>query len=176
MGVGRFGGGRQRGSLQHQLDGLAHRHEEAVGLGIGDRQGAAAGELAREQRDDRPGRAEHIAEPHGDIAGALAISRPAPRLVEVERLAEAFGEPLGGAHDTRRVDRFIGRDHDDECCTRGSRGFGDIATADDVGQHPLERVGLDHRQVLEGRRVKHDLRPLGGDDLLDLAALVHIAQ
>ena len=58
--------------LQHQPDRLAHRHEVALHVGMGDRQRAAALQLALEQRHDRAGGAQHVAEPHGDAAHAVA--------------------------------------------------------------------------------------------------------
>ena len=174
--VARSAIGRQGRGLQYQLDRLAHGHKKAGDLGVGHGQRPPGGELALEQRHDRPGRAQYVAETNRHIARSVAQRRPPPRLVEVERLAEALGEALGGAHDARRVDRFVGRDHHDEPSSKRPRGLGDVSAADDIGQHPLDRVGFDHRQVLQRRRMKDDLGFFRRDDLVDLGAVAHIAQ
>jgi len=54
----------------------------------------AAGELALKQRHDRPARAEHVSEAHGEEARAFAVAGG-----EIERLAVVLGEPLGRAHE-----------------------------------------------------------------------------
>ena len=162
--------------MQYQLDRLAHGHEKAGDVGVCDGQRPAGGELALEQRHDRSGRAQHIAEAHRHITGSVAQRRAPPRFVEVKRLTETLGQTLGGAHHARRVDRLVGRDHHDERGSERPRRLGDIAAADDVGQHPFDRVGLDHRQVLQGRRMKDDLGFFGGDDPVDLRAVAHVPQ
>ena len=83
--------------------------------------------------------------PNRTVTNRVPASPRAARLVEIERLAEALGEPLGGAHHAGRVDRLVGRDHHHQRRAEGARRLGDVAAADDVGQHALDRVGLDHR-------------------------------
>ena len=107
--------GADHAGLQHQPHRLAHRHEVAAHVGMGDGQRPAAFELAAEQRHDRAGAAQHVAEAHGDAAHAGARRRAAS---PIQGLAVHLGQALGRAHDAGRVHRLVGRD---EAPSRGSR-------------------------------------------------------
>ncbi len=62
--------------LQHKPHRFAHRHEVAAHVRMGDGERPPAGELAAEQRHHRPGRAEDIAEAHGDTAHPAPPAAP----------------------------------------------------------------------------------------------------
>ncbi len=55
--------------LQHELRRLRDGHEVALHVRVGDRHRPAVGDLVPEDRDHRAGRAEHVAEAHGEEAG-----------------------------------------------------------------------------------------------------------
>ena len=80
-----------------------NRHEETPGLGArhGDR--PAFADLALEERDHAPARAEHIAEPH----------HVEQRIRRMPFEHHPFGEPFRKPHDAPRVHRLVGRDHDE---------------------------------------------------------------
>ena len=96
--------------------------------------------------------------------------------IKVERLAVELGQPLGRAHDAGRVDRLVGRHlhHRERAVAAG--GVGDVAGADDVGEHALARVELDHRHVLERGGMEDELRPMPGEHLHHAVALADVAQ
>ena len=141
--------------LQHQTHRLAHRHEVALHVGMRDGQRAAALQLALEQRHHGAGAAQHVAEAHGDAAHAA----PAAARGDVQRLAVHLGQPLRGAHHRGRVDRLVGGDQHHRQRADTARRIGDMAGAGDVGQQALQRIGLDHRHVLQRRGVEHQFRP-----------------
>ena len=103
-----------------------------------------------ENRRHRAGRAQHIAETHGNGARGAAA---------VERLAIDFAEPLGRAHHAGRINRLVGRD-EDQIGPNGVRGFGDVLQAADIGEHAFARERLDHRHLLQRGGVEDDFRPL----------------
>src|SRR5215207_47236 len=92
----------ERARPDHELDRLGDRHEVARHLAVRDRERAAGGDLAPEDRHDRARGAEHVAEAHG-AEGRL-------REALVGRLDGPFRERLGGAHHGGRRDRLVGRD------------------------------------------------------------------
>ena len=142
--------------LQHQPDRLAHRHEVALHVGMRDRQRAAARELALEQRHHGAGAAQHVAEAHGDAAHAAA-ARPRAAMSSAWQYISAsrFDAPI-----TRgRVHRLVGGDQHHRQRAHAARRVGHVAGAGDIGQQPLQRVGLHHRHVLQRRGVEHQFRP-----------------
>ena len=61
------------GGLEHELDGLGDGHEVARHLRVRDGDGPAGGDLLLEDRDDRAGGAEHVAEPDGLELGRASV-------------------------------------------------------------------------------------------------------
>ncbi len=143
--------GADHAGLQHQAHRLAHRHEVALHVGMRDGQRAAARELALEQRHHRAGAAEHVAEAHGDAAHA------ARRLArgDVQRLAIHLGQPLRRAHHEVGFTALSVEISTIASAPDAARRVGDMAGAGDVGQQALQRVGLDHRHVLQRGGVEH---------------------
>ena len=67
-------------------------------------------------------------------------------------------QPFRGAHDAVRVHRLVGGDHDEPFGLTRAREIGDHGSAEDIVFHHRKRVHLAQRDVLERRRVIHDLR------------------
>ena len=87
-------------ACKHQLDGLLDAHEEAGHPWVGDGDRTALGDLAGEGGDDAAPAAEHVAESHRAVGGALGCMGQDGLL----------GHPLGGPHHTGGVDGLVGRD------------------------------------------------------------------
>ncbi len=85
------------GRRQHQHDGFGNGHEITLGIGVGQGDRAAAFDLRLEQRHDRAGRAQHIAETHD--AGLVRIGNL--------RADQVFGQALGRPHQRRRRHRLV---------------------------------------------------------------------
>ena len=64
--------GVQSRSLQHQLDGLSHRHKKAGDLGMGDGQRAAGGELALNKGTTDPVEPSTLPKRTVDVPGPLS--------------------------------------------------------------------------------------------------------
>lgn len=87
-----------RARLKNELHGLGNGHEIADDALVRDRDGAAAADLLAKERDDAAGRAEDIAEAHGDILRCRAV---------VDHLHDHLAQALGCAHDIRGVDGLV---------------------------------------------------------------------
>ena len=143
----------QHAGLQHQPDRLAHRHEVAPHVGMRDGQRAAARELALEQRHHGAGAAQHVAEPHGDAAHALARRRARAAISSAWQYISAsrFDAPItlvGFTALSVEISTIA-------CAPDRARRVGDVAGAGGVGQQALQRVRLDHRHVLQRGGVEH---------------------
>ena len=86
--------GTEHARLQHETDRLAHCHEVSLHVRMGDRQRAATFQLALEQRDDRTGAAQHVAEPHGDAAHAASACARAQSSAWQYISASRFDAPI----------------------------------------------------------------------------------
>ena len=166
----------QHAGLQHQPDRLRHRHEVALHVRVRHRQRTATLELAPEQRHHRAVAAEHVAEPDRHAAHrarrvtfGLALPRP-----DIERLAVHLGSTLGGAHQAAGIDRLVGRDQHHRPGSRPRGGVGDLPGADDVGQQPLARIQLDHRHMLQRRRMEDQFRPVRLEHAFDAPGVAGI--
>ena len=148
--------------LHDQLRGLVDRHEVARHLGARDGHRPAARDLLAEDRHDRAGRAEHVAEAHRDER-RLALDLP-------ERLDDPLGERLARAHRGLRVDGLVGRDEHEAVGAVARREPRDRARRERVVAQRLHRVLLHQRHVLVGGRVEHDGGPLQLEDRLHAGA------
>ncbi len=144
-----------RGGLDHQLAGLGDHHEEAGHVGVGDRHGAAVGDLVGERRQHRAARAQHVAEPHRhELARRLARHAG----------GQPLSDPLGVAQHAGRVGGLVGGDVDEHLHAVLARCLQHVGGAQHVGLPRLLRVLLEHRQVLERRGVEHHLRAVLVED------------
>jgi hypothetical protein len=75
-----------------------------------------------------------------------------------ERLDDPLAQRLRLSHHRLRVDGFVGRDEDEALDPELGRELDEHTRADDVVAHRLERVGLEHRDVLVRRGVEDDRR------------------
>ena len=151
--------------FEHQRDRLGDRHKVTDDVGMRDRDGCAALDLAAEERDHRAVGAEHIAEARGDKLGVVGVLR----LVLDDHLAGA----LGGAHDVGGIDRLVGGDHHEfvRLVIFGERRH--IKGAEDVVLDRFLRHGFHQRHVLVRRRVKDHLRTVLTEDGFDLVVVAH---
>ena len=92
------------GGLEDELAGLGDQHEEALDVGVGDRDRAAALDLGREGVHDRAARAEHVAEAHRHVAAGAAAG---------EVGGEPLGDPLAVAEHAGGVGGLVGGDVDE---------------------------------------------------------------
>src|SRR5581483_4615919 len=144
-------GAADRARLDDQRDRLGDRHEVARHLRVGDADRAAALDLAAEDRDHAPRRAEDVAEPDGDEAGRDVPARAVG-------LDDPLAERLRLAHHRLRVDCLVGRDEDEPLDAELDRDLGHHLRRERVVANRLERVGLHQRDVLVGGGVEDDVR------------------
>src|SRR5579872_5952261 len=111
---------------------------------MGDGDGAAALDLALEERDDAAGRTEDIAEADGAHAGCGRISVR----------ENFFGDALGGTHDAARVGGFIGGDHGELAGMVFRGDGGKCPGAEDVVADDGDGVLFHERDVFEGGGVE----------------------
>ena len=121
-----------------------------------DGQRAAARKLALEQRHHGAGAAQHVAEPHGDAAHALAGASRAEissawQYISASRL-EAPITTVGFTALSVEISTIA-------CAPDRAGRVGDVAGAGGVGQQPFQRVVLDHRHVLQRGGVEHQFGP-----------------
>ena len=168
----------ERRRLEDQFHRLAHGHEEALDVGVGDGDRPARLELLLEQQHDGTGRSEDVAEADGDEPGPppFAAAFGLRGAGEIEGLAIAFGEALGRAHDRDRVDRLVGGNLHHRHDPRRPTGVGDVARADGVDRRRFIGVGLDQRHMFERRRVEHEVRSLGGEQGFEFVSFSHVAE
>ena len=133
-----------------------------------DRDRTAATDLLLEQRHDRTGRSEYVAEAHhaeARLVGAL-----------LQGLQHELGQALGRTHDVCRIDRLVGRDQHERFNTRLERRLGGVPRTDHVVVNALDHVVLDDRHVLVGGGVVDRLYAEGGQDLAHPVAVMRVAQ
>ena len=123
-----------------------------------DRDRSARGDLPAEDRDDRAGGAEHVAETDGHEARATAQAG-------LQGTEHELGETLARAHDVGRVDGLVRGDEDELLRAvlggevRDDPGPGDVILQGFAG------LGLHHRHVLMRGGVEHEAGPMRGEDL-----------
>src|SRR5690606_23122782 len=127
---------------------LGDRHEESRDLRVGQRDRAAGRDLAREQRDDGSGGAEHIAEAdHGELGvGAAGL----------QILYHYLSEALGPTHHVRGANGLVRRDQYEALDLQLASQLGQGAGAEDVVPDSFDLVLLDKRDVLVGGGVQDD--------------------
>ena len=158
----------QVGGADDQLHRLGDGHEVARHLLVGDRDRAAGRDLPAEDRHDRAGGAEHVAEPHRRVARvAVAVLRG---------LDGPLGQRLGRAHHGRGRHRLVGG-HQHEPLDAGlARGRGHDPGGHRVVAHGLDRVLLHQRDVLVGGGVEDHRRLLVGEQLLHPRGVLAVGQ
>ena len=157
---------RHAACLDDQARCLGDGHEEALDLGVRDRDGAAGGNLALEHRDDAAVRAQHVAEAHG---GEHGLGRARVQLHH--HLAHA----LRGAHDARGVHGLVGGDEDE---ARGAERVGrlhHVERAEHVVVQRLARARLHERHVLMRRGMEHGARTVLREHLGHAGLVAHAA-
>ena len=161
--------GIERRGLEDKLHRLAGRHEESGGRRVGDRHWPPGGNLFLKERHDRPRRAQHVAEAHGDKAGGGGG-------LASQRLALHFGQPLGHAQYAGRIGPLVGRDQNhcrDVVVLARAR---DGARTDDVGEKRFVRVLFGQRDMFEGGGMEHQLGPLGGKHMGNSRGVAHVGK
>ena len=73
-------------------------------------------------------------------------------------LAISLGKALGRAHDIGWVDGLIGGDQDHAGGVGSLCGIGNIAGADNIGQHGIIRVAFHQRYMFQGRCMENHFR------------------
>ena len=141
-------------------------HEEPRHAGVGDRDRPAGGDLAHEGGDDAAAAAEDVAEADGAADGVVG------RLRQHDLLAEA----LRRAHHVDRPHRLVGGDEHEALDARALGGPHDGAGAEDVRRDRLARVVLEEGDVLVGRGVEHDLRPVAVEQVVEERGVADVAQ
>ncbi|MNE33842.1 hypothetical protein D3C80_1275360 [compost metagenome] len=129
--------------VQHQVDGVFQRHEEARHVRVGHRQLVTGLELVDEQRYHRATRSHHVA-----VTGRTnhrALLRDHPRLGD----HELFGHGLGNAHCIDRVHRLVGTEYHHALHAVGNGRVQHVLGADDIGLDRFHGVELAGRYLLE---------------------------
>ena len=125
-----------------------------------DPDGAAHADLALEHRHHTAVGAEHVAEAHGSEVGL--------RLDEGRQLQhDPLADPLGGAEHARRADGFVGRDQHELLHAVQRRALGDAQRPEHVVPHRLDGIGLEHGHMLVRGGVKHIVRAVQLEHLLE---------
>ena len=124
---------------------LFRGHEVARRLRVGQQHGAAALDLAQEERHDAAAASHHVAEAHGRERRAAVVADGGD-----QQLADA----LRRAVDVVRVHRLIRRDEHDLRCAGVARRRADVERAGDVDAQRGVRVLLHDGDVLVRGRVE----------------------
>ena len=153
--------------LQHQQHGLGDRHEVAgdVRVGHGDR--PALGDLGAEHAQHRPAAAEHVAEPHAQVAAVVA---------GIGLGGDPLGDALGEPEHARGVSCLVGRDVDERVNAVLLGGGEHVLGAADVRLDGLHRRLLQQRQVLERGGVEHDLGLDFGEDFVEAVGVADVGE
>ncbi|MNE58237.1 hypothetical protein D3C80_1532550 [compost metagenome] len=126
---------------------------------MGYRQRAACLDLLAEQRDNRTGRAQHIAEANHGEAGLVDTRHPCVVTEEnrcqlqTERLQDQFSQSLGTSHDIGGAHGLVGRNEYEVTHPRLQGSLCGVQGADDIVQQPFGNIVLDHGYMLVGSRV-----------------------
>ena len=185
------------GSCQHyQADGFGHCHEITNDVRVRDRYGAAAFDLAFENRDDGAVGTENIAEAYGDklrfnaaeefIRKLMAVVVTAAVHIKlgdlgglagldlrVKALDDHFAKPLAGTHDIGGVDGLVRADQHKALTAVHHGGVGGFVCTDGVVLDGLAGAVLHQGDMLMGCGVIDDLRTVIVADLEDPAAVPH---
>ena len=117
-------------------------------------------DLAAKPAHDRARAVQHVAEPHHREDGP-------PPAVGGARLQDHLGQPLAGAHDARRPDRLVRRHQHEPLHAAPFGRLGKDLGAEGVVAQARDRIVLDDRHVLVGRRMVDRLDAVGLDRLAD---------
>lgn len=162
-----------RTGLDDQLRCLGNGHEVTGDARVGDRHRAAALDLLAEQRNDRTGRTEDVAEAdHGetglvDVMHVLPIAEQHRCRFVAERLKDHLRQALGAAHHIGRSHRLVGGNQHEVLHADLHRGLHRMQGAYHVVENALGDVVLDDRHMLVGRRMV---------DGIDLPGTHHVHQ
>ena len=148
------------------MDRLGDRHEIPTHFGIGDRHRTAGGDLPPEQRDHAAPAAEDVAEPDGGKSGVL--------MAAVHVLDEQLGNPFGRSHDAGRVNRLVGRNHDESFGPMATGGFRHCFRTEHIVLHRFRRLRFHQRHMLVGCGMEYNLRPKTFEYLADSHGIAHI--
>ena len=168
-----LGAGGQGGRFEHEAAGLRDGHEEAVDVGVRDRDGAARGDLFLETGNHAAVGAQDIAEAGGHEPGApldLAFLDG-----EAQRLDVDLGHALGAPHHAGGVDGFVGGDHHHLLDVVFQAFVGDVAGAQDVDEDRFAGVFLHQGDVFVGRGVEDDLGVPGAEREVEPVRVADIA-
>ncbi len=160
-------GGPERGGQEHQAGRLGDRHEEALRVGVGDRDRSASFDLTQQRRYHAATTTEHVAKAHRRQDRCRRC-----RLADSDN--HQLGHAFGQAHEAGRVDRFVGRDDHDPLGAKGDCRFADRECSEDVGHESLVGIGFDQRHVLVGRGVEDHLGLLAGEELAHAPRIGHV--
>ena len=172
----------------HEADGLGDGHEVADDIRMGDGDGAALGDLLLEEWDHRAVGAQDVSEADGDklglripkgLADSFASVGLVPKVSEelgqlvrvsgldlgVEGLDNHLAEALRGAHDVGGVHGLVGGDEDKALTAVHHGGIGRFIAAEGVVLNGLAGAVLHEGDMLMGRSVIDDLRPVIGKNL-----------
>ena len=145
------GSPRERGGDEQQVDGLVESEEVAAGGWIGDGDGAALGDLLREELDYAIARGEDVAEAENSAAGGED---------------DLLGDTLGCAHDGSWFDCLVGGEQD-EARAVGGGSHGQGFRGEDVVGDGGEGLFFHERNVLVGGGVEDDAGTVRGEDVFD---------
>lgn len=154
--------------LDDELRCLGDQHEVAGDVGMGDGDGAAALDLVAEQRHDRSGRAQHVAEAHHAEYGAVVGPQG-------ESLEDQFGAALAGAHDVRRAHGLVGGDQDAGLDIVLGGGHGHGPGAQHVVAYAGGHVVFHQRHVLVGGGMVDGVDAVFAHDAADQFGVAHAA-
>ena len=132
------------------------------------RNGPPGANLRHEGRNDAPTAAEHVAEAHRNERLSLACPRRARR-------NDHLGQTLRGPHHAGRVYRLVGRHVDQAAYTVLQAEFHDVSRTDNVVENRFRRGLLHQRHMLVRRRMKHDFRAVGLEDVAQAGFVTHVA-
>ncbi|MNN15310.1 hypothetical protein D3C81_1284120 [compost metagenome] len=126
---------------------------------MSDGQRPAGFDLAVEQRNHRPGGAQHITKANHRETGFVnpgnfcIVSEQYRRDFTTERLKRQLRQALGTAHDISGPHRLIGRDQHKICYAGLQGSLSSIERPDCIVQHTLGDVVFDHGHMLVGGRM-----------------------
>ena len=145
---------------QDQRRRFSDRHHESGHFRVGDGHRAPELDLPLEQGHDAAPTSHHVAKAHRPTAHRTAI-----------REHDLFAQPLGAAHDGMLGSGFVGRDQDETLYTRRVRAAERVPGPDDVRQHGLDGMDLQHRNMLVRADVENDVWSLVGEQVDEQRAI-----
>ena len=115
--------------------------------------------------------AEHVAEAHRDVMGAVPVHLAGGRGLD-DPLADGLGLP----EHVRRIHGLVGRDEHEALRPVLGRHLGQHLRAQDVVAHRLERIRLHQGHVLVRGRVEDDGGPVALEELAHLGGVLHVRE